>query len=297
MSSDTASLNIVFRSTGRMPSAEIVFVHGLDGSWDRTWRHPDLPAEDPIGWPAWLGAQANAQGIDCNVWSFAYPAASMGWRGQTLPMFDRAGNFLELLDLRLRGYAPVLFVCHSLGGLMVKRTLVLAQGEPEGSAKANFLQRTRGILFLGTPHQGSGVAGVLAMLPRLFSRATVTTNELTRTQAELRSLNRSFLRLLRQQRWLVHQFGEGRDTYGVRVVDEHSANCGSGDADFQIAEAEDHLSLPKVADREAVIYLRAMRMLEDIVAPLPAPPAWQPTQHQRALLQALTELGFLNGLR
>jgi hypothetical protein len=51
---------------------------------------------------------------------------------------------------------PLLFICHSLGGVVVKRALVIAH---ERSRRYNSIIRdTFGIMFLGTPHRGSNAA-------------------------------------------------------------------------------------------------------------------------------------------
>ncbi|KAJ5875172.1 uncharacterized protein N7473_012519 [Penicillium subrubescens] len=52
---------------------------------------------------------------------------------------------------------PILFVCHSLGGLVCEDALSIAQQRPERHLK-QVLHCTRGIVFLGTPHHGSGLA-------------------------------------------------------------------------------------------------------------------------------------------
>lgn len=252
----------IFSSGAGKAVVDVVFVHGLDGDWKKTWRHPDAAQDDSIGWPIWLGKELDHLGVGCNVHSFDYPAASSAWRGKTLPMFDRAGRFLEELDLTLAGGTSLFFVCHSLGGLMVKQMLSLAR-DAEGS-KGDFPRRTKGILFLGTPHQGSGLANIVNRLVPTFARTTVTVEELETANPELRRLQGTFRAQARQHDWLVHQFAEGRDTHGMRIVDEYSAHSWVGDC---VTDDEDHLSLPKLVNSGRIIFRRALRMIRDVGAP------------------------------
>jgi pimeloyl-ACP methyl ester carboxylesterase len=55
----------------------------------------------------------------------------------------------------------LIFVCHSLGGLVVKQALVLT---PQSSAIKDIQDRTTGIVFLGTPHGGSHLGRRLAWI-------------------------------------------------------------------------------------------------------------------------------------
>lgn len=241
---------------------DVIFVHGLDGDWKKTWRHAGLPQSDGVGWPGWLGVDLNRAGLPCSIHSFDYPAASSEWRGHTLPMFDRAGRFLEEIDLVLPGGSSLFFICHSLGGLMVKQMLSLAR-DREGS-QGQIPHRTKGILFLGTPHQGSGLANIINKLIPTFASTTVTVQELERANPELRRLLEVFRSQARTHQWKVHQYAEGRDLLGCRIVDEFSAHSWVGDL---VVDDEDHLSLPKLADQGRIIYRRAVRMIQEISAP------------------------------
>lgn len=53
---------------------------------------------------------------------------------------------------------PIIFVAHSLGGLVCQNALLLCTN-PTEDAQKDILSSTRGIAFLGTPHAGSDLAG------------------------------------------------------------------------------------------------------------------------------------------
>jgi hypothetical protein len=73
-------------------------------------------------------------------------------------LYQNARHLLSDLAVRRRGpvqQRPIIFVAHSLGGLIVKSSLIqsnLALTDPDDDTKAIKLSTT-GILFFGTPHQ------------------------------------------------------------------------------------------------------------------------------------------------
>jgi len=68
---------------------------------------------------------------------------------------------------------PIIFVCHSLGGIVVKKALVYSASR--ASSQVAHLQSiytcTYAILFLGTPHHGSSKARILNTMTSLASLA------------------------------------------------------------------------------------------------------------------------------
>jgi hypothetical protein len=64
---------------------------------------------------------------------------------------------------------PLIFVCHSLGGLVLKQALIQASARSE-NYKA-ILDSTRGVVFMGTPHRGSRTAGWALPLSRVINTA------------------------------------------------------------------------------------------------------------------------------
>src|SRR5438309_1786622 len=98
-------------------TADIVFVHGLDGHPRDTWS-ADPPFEGSF-WPMWLSEALPNAGI----WTFGYEANASGWFGPTMSLTDRATNMLAHCQARELGLRPLLFITHSMGGLLVKQVL------------------------------------------------------------------------------------------------------------------------------------------------------------------------------
>ncbi|PGH23163.1 hypothetical protein AJ80_02799 [Polytolypa hystricis UAMH7299] len=146
------------------PVADIIFVHGLNGTSHDTWSKGKkidlfwpqmwLPEEDGIN-----SARVFSFGYDSNIWLIG--------RANTLSIIDFAKQLLYAMkfggDTGTNGYPtigeiPVVFVAHSMGGLVVKKAFIMGQNDPEFR---DIVMSIHGILFLSTPHRGSNLAEIL----------------------------------------------------------------------------------------------------------------------------------------
>lgn len=125
----------------------VVFVHGIGGSADGTWRHPGTSA----WWPELLAADPALSGFDVYVAGYFTPLVS---RASTIE--EIAQRMLQQLRDRgfFRRYAQIHFVTHSMGGLVTKRML----NELHRPADQALLRQVRTVLFLSTPAQGAQLA-------------------------------------------------------------------------------------------------------------------------------------------
>ncbi|VDM74719.1 unnamed protein product [Strongylus vulgaris] len=78
-----------------------------------------------------------------------YPSYLMHFTGTMESLQVRANRFEHQLEAAGVGRRPVIFICHSLGGLLVKRLLLDLH---------DLAKKTIGILFIATPHRGSPIA-------------------------------------------------------------------------------------------------------------------------------------------
>lgn len=243
---------------------DLVFVHGLGGEALGTWGF----VEGRESWRDWLARDHPG----ARVWSLDYDAAASAWQGSAMPLTDRAANVLPLLQAHGLGERPLVFVAHSMGGLLVKQ--LLRRAESSAREYGRVLEATRGVVFLSTPHAGSPLATIANIL-RLFLRANVTIEDLRRHDPHLRELNAWYRNnsVAAGVRSLV--FFETQTTKGVLVVDPTSADPGITDV-TPIPVDSDHLAICKPERPDALVWLVTSRFITDLgLAPVvpPAPPA------------------------
>lgn len=237
-----------------VPVLDVVFLHGLGGDARKTWASWDA------FWPSWLSE--DVRGVA--VWSVGYAASPSGWLGRAMPIQDRAVNVLARLQNEGVGDRPLVFVTHSMGGLLAKQMLMHAQSV---SAYASFAAAARGVVFLATPHTGADMATFLKRLKRVL-RTTAAGKDLARNGAHLRDLN------VRYREWVQKTgiqnlvFFEAYKTWGVQIVDAGSADPGLAGAG-PIAIDADHFAICKPASRTDVMYGQVRRFVAGIRDTLP----------------------------
>ncbi|KAI4596201.1 hypothetical protein KJ359_005708 [Pestalotiopsis sp. 9143b] len=85
---------------------------------------------------------------------------------------------------------PILFVVHSMGGLVVKKAYILGCNDPQYQA---ILNTVSSIIFLATPHRGSGLAEVLNRFLQLsVASPKQYVSDLQKSSARIRDINDQF---------------------------------------------------------------------------------------------------------
>ncbi|OCL10855.1 hypothetical protein AOQ84DRAFT_362043 [Glonium stellatum] len=117
---------------------------------------------------------------------FGYDANVVDWRGMVSQ--NRIGNHsMDLLvtmatyreDDDTQANRPIIFVAHSLGGLIREDALLYSRQRPERHLQG-VLQSTRGIIFLGTPYHGSGLDMWAELLARYIGLIKQTNPQILR---------------------------------------------------------------------------------------------------------------------
>jgi tetratricopeptide (TPR) repeat protein len=243
------------------PRGSVIFVHGLGGHVYSTWRRA---ADDNTFWPIWLAEDV----AGLAVYSLAYEAPASNWLGTSMPLQDRAVNIFEVLltEPGLRT-GPIVFVCHSLGGLIIKKILLNLQQQAARRAEAaDLLDRIIEIVFVATPHTGSAQATWLDRL-RFLAWPSSVARTLVANDANLRDINAAYRGLADDRRsTLRHRiFYETQGTPAGVIVDEASADPGlPGDPPVPIDA--DHLSIVKPRDRTSLLYARVRQFVELVPA-------------------------------
>ncbi|WAN69851.1 hypothetical protein BJP36_37800 [Moorena producens JHB] len=236
-----------------LPSADVVFVHGLGGNAISTW-HPKGKQDDDDFWPVWLG---NDQ-LGLNIWSFGYDAEGTHWKNNSsMPLFDQASNLLDCLDIHDLGKRPLVFITHSLGGLLVKKMLSSALT----FQKQAILKQTKGIVFLATPHTGSHLANLIDNIG-VLAQTTVSVKELKAHHPQLRELNEWYRENVRSLGIATKVYYETQPVKGILVVDPDSANPGIEKVK-PVALANNHIDLCKPESKNSQVYLGVKKFIKE----------------------------------
>ncbi|OQD71730.1 hypothetical protein PENPOL_c001G08493 [Penicillium polonicum] len=130
---------------------DIVFVHGLTGNREKTWTH-----ENGTLWPRDLlskdlsTARIMTFGYDVDIFSFT-----------SITFSDRLYDHSQSLAFAIVSQRidcssrPILFIAHSLGGLVCQQALILSNSIDGLWAISS---SAIGIIFMGTPQYGSSLA-------------------------------------------------------------------------------------------------------------------------------------------
>ncbi|KAE8447983.1 hypothetical protein EG329_009906 [Mollisiaceae sp. DMI_Dod_QoI] len=187
---------------------DIVFVHGLNGDPRQTWTSKN----NGTFWPSQLlpvslksvQARILVYGYNADVYAFG---SSKGGPSSDM-IHQHAQTMLKNLASERTSEEveehPIIFVAHSLGGILVKRALELShdlQGISDDDLRSIYVS-AYGVIFLGTPHNGSDAAkfGIIlqsmvdALIPRkILSSHSQLVKTLQTNNETLQNINLKFL--------------------------------------------------------------------------------------------------------
>lgn len=254
-------------NTGSSAQADIVFVHGLGGSSHSTWRYGKDGEPGSFFWPAALGEDLPLYGI----WSIGYPAGftELGKPGMIIE--KRAGNLSQKMANAGLGNRPLLFITHSMGGLVVKSLIVSSQTQADPDRK-RLTKMLRGVVFCATPHKGSSFANAAVILGKFFCGGQAHVNEMKSNADELDFLHEKFIEWHRHNSIAILSYAENVKLFRKRwylrpvplglVVPRASANPGI--AGHSVIDVDDdHLSLVKPRDHQHDVYAGVLRWIEE----------------------------------
>ncbi|GAW22654.1 hypothetical protein ANO14919_121960 [Xylariales sp. No.14919] len=199
--------------------ADLIFVHGLNGGSRSTWSK----VSDGAFWPQdWLSSDDAFH--DVRIHTFGYSSGLN--RESVLNIQDFASNLLACVHhcpvVASNTSGPILFVGHSMGGLVIKKAYILAR---QGLEYNNLADRIRAIFFLATPHQGAGVAQLLSRVLALAPGSRPFVNDLLPQSGMLQTINEEFPRYCQELQ--LFSFYETQPMhYGVGkglIVEKHCA--------------------------------------------------------------------------
>uniref|UniRef100_A0A671V7D3 Protein SERAC1 n=1 Tax=Sparus aurata TaxID=8175 RepID=A0A671V7D3_SPAAU len=265
------------QTRGNQPiKADVLFIHGILGAAFKTWRQKDRIASEEEKeaesmddytecWPkSWLAA-------DCpnlRVLSVEYDSHLSDWmakcpaENQRKSLAYRSRELLRKLKLAGVGERPVVWVAHSMGGLLVKKMLLDASEDPD---MHELLKNTKGIMFYSVPHHGTFMAEYSVNV-RYLLFPSIEVRELCKDSPALRNLNENFLNMAKEKEIKVLSFAEKLPTnigpmIKILVVPTQSANPGIG----ELIEVDvDHLNICKPEKKDSFLYKRSLQFIVEM---------------------------------
>ncbi|KAI8679350.1 hypothetical protein NCS57_00213000 [Fusarium keratoplasticum] len=241
---------------------DIVIRHGLNGHPQSTWTH-----ETKFFWPWELKNKVK----NARVMVFGYNADVTSSFADNLIRIRDIGRML-LSDLVVERQEdeererPIIFMGHSLRGLVIKQAILLASKElhNQESDKRLIYTSTRGLFFFGTPHLGSraGEATRAAVLKAIAKVAFVKVppkldSALKSHSDELNDLTDDFRRtsLWLDQKLIIYSYYEsfGDGALGDIVVDQASALTGYDKENSQPVQ-KNHQEMFKFANKDDRVF-------------------------------------------
>ena len=174
---------------------DIIFIHGLGGDSRKTWSRDHNPE---LFWPGlWLPLETELERT--RIFTFGYNA---NFRPGEAKSAANISDFAKELLFELRfgkahdgesfgiGETPLIFVAHSMGGLLAKKACLLGQNDEHYKA---LVRSISAIIFLSTPHRGSNLAEILnRVLIASFQSARNFITDLNRSSMALEEINEQF---------------------------------------------------------------------------------------------------------
>ncbi|WOH05983.1 hypothetical protein DCAR_0625406 [Daucus carota subsp. sativus] len=247
-----------------IPVLDIVFVHGLRGGPFKTWRLADDKSSTKSGLVEKIDEEAGKQGTFwpgewlssdfpyARMFSLRYKTNLTQWSGASLPLQEVSAMLLQKLIAAGIGDRPVVFVTHSMGGLVVKQMLHQAKAKHNDGLVKN----TVGVVFYSCPHFGSRLADMPWRMGLVF-RPAPTIGELRSGSPRLIELNNFIRQLYKKGALDVLSFCETKVTpivegYGgwafrMEIVPIESAYPGYGE--LVVLESTDHVNSCKPLSR------------------------------------------------
>ncbi|OCL01570.1 hypothetical protein AOQ84DRAFT_230809, partial [Glonium stellatum] len=238
----------------------VILVHGIGGHWQKSWEF------EGFNWvKGFLKPDLEDAGFVADIWSYGYDS-----RTSTNSVANIEDVAIMLLDhiSGLGNTYPIVFVAHSLGGLVVKKTTILAHTDEHQYGE--FLRRIRGCVFLGVPHRGADNTWWKTLPGKLMDICTIGTKgnvefarSVERKSRVWKDIANGFVPRTRNL-LTIHSFYETKKVGPVLVVDRESAVIGVANESVHSTDS-DHVMINKFRRDERQRYQLVGNAIRDLI--------------------------------
>ncbi|KAK1775311.1 hypothetical protein QBC45DRAFT_11314 [Copromyces sp. CBS 386.78] len=233
----------------------------------------------PVYWPRDLlpGTLPNARimtyGYDTRL---RHPLQCQGPAPKS-SVYDMAWNFLLQLEAERRAdpSRPLLFIAHSLGGILVKEALRRSERCKSNHAQLrDVFTATTALMFFGTPHGRADPRGALhKLIERAIRGIGVSVNDnvvdtLLGKSDRLEELRREFNPIAQDQRWAIYSFQEelGVPLLFNRKAVEDTASCLLIDCETTQHISRNHMEMCRFSGHNDTEYKKVVHAIQYLTA-------------------------------
>ncbi|EWG35864.1 hypothetical protein FVEG_14577 [Fusarium verticillioides 7600] len=261
---DLTGLQLIAHGTSWTDRAiDIINIHGVQG-YD-TWEHRALGVGDSIKTIFWVRDLLPQDFPSARIFTYHYPSnAFRNGQGITRAA-ERLLNKLKNLQAdNIERSRPIVFICHSVGGLILQCALGNAFDKEGDTAFNDIITVTKGIIFLGTPHLSSELD---ISVSRIVAASQTTTSIMVDTQFMAHVIVRFASLSQHNPPWkVVHCYEElplpGTSFRAVNPSQEESW------ALPQLSLYSHHLDLCRFRSQDDVSYIKVLQSLRNITSGL-----------------------------
>ncbi|KAI1075136.1 hypothetical protein F5B20DRAFT_595294 [Whalleya microplaca] len=234
------------------PTVDIVAVHGLNPLGNPLHAESTWTSEGKL----WLRDFLPNRIPSARILLFGYNS-NVAFQASTAGITEQAENLLNHVQAArtMDPNRPLVFICHSLGGIVVKRALVHSSNDKtyESIRKSTF-----GVAFFSTPHKGGNhteVGDIVAKIARsLLGSPSNNFMDALKGSSILDTIANDFRQLLEDLQFLTFYETQPLGRFGI-VVTQHSAILGlPGTREKQIPLDADHRQICKFANDDDPMY-------------------------------------------
>ena len=255
---ETYGLQLLYDGTGvDRHDIDFVAVHGMGG-------HPIRSFTDAETGCCWIRDLLPLEFPHSRVFSYGYRAdiftkvpTSLSDQATEL-CYSLANRDQEQALTQRRGR---IFICHSLGGLLVKRVLIEAHHHPQF---VDVYNNTSGIVFLGTPHRGSSSANLVLTLANI-TRVGRSANkdlihEMQSKSNQVIDTNQIFVRVALDS-LSIGSFYETQSTKPFGIIAERSSAVLDQPSEICISLDANHAKLSKFKGQDDANYIKVLNLI------------------------------------
>lgn len=221
----------------------VIFVHGILSDGETGWKN-----DNGCYWPSLLAAEKDLSSIGIYVFTYQTSVFSGNYS-----ISDIADALKELMDIHVvSDCKKLIFVCHSMGGIVARKYLV------DWSTELICVNKVIGLFLVASPSLGSAYADLFSKLAEYFNHSQAKALRLVKDNSWLMDLDKSFMNLKESNRLLIKgkelvedKFVVLRKWYRTKVVVESFSGARYFAKPFKVPNS-DHFSIAKPDKKDAI---------------------------------------------